>query len=763
MPIDFNKDGKSLEQQVADLDLNSSSEKRGPRDQGGKYVPPHLRSSSRSQNSDSLGDGASADSSHSRGGGQSRDNRDDGRHQQANDSDFSESGRRSNYSSRGGPSNRGGRGGGYSERDGVDNGSGPSYKSGGGGSRDPPRSSGRWEDRSDGNTRDWNDRSDSRRGNDRSGGPRGGRDSDVKESGRGGRWDALEEDREQGGSSRWGGGAGASSGGGGGGRYGGRGSDDSRGRSDRWSRPRDDENVDWSKPLPRSERVELELFGNSNTGINFDKYEDIPVEATGYDCPPCIHSFTDTSLGEIVENNIQLCKYDKPTPVQKYAIPVVLARRDLMACAQTGSGKTAAFLVPILSQIYNNGPQLSRQPPQQGGRFKQDRQFPIALVLAPTRELASQIYDEARKFAYRSPVRPCVVYGGADIGSQIRDLSRGCHLLVATPGRLVDMMERGRVAVDNVRFLVLDEADRMLDMGFEPQIRRIVEKDAMPQTGDRQTLMFSATFPKEIQMLAKDFLHDYIFLAVGRVGSTSENITQKVVWVEEEDKRSFLLDLLNANGADSLTVVFVETKKGADALEYFLYREGYPSTSIHGDRSQQEREDALRDFRDGKSPILVATAVAARGLDIPHVKHVINFDLPNDIEEYVHRIGRTGRVGNLGLATSFFNEKNKNIVKDLVEILSEAKQDVPSWLESLGYESRYTSSGPRRPPNKKFGGGSSFASRDYRQQPQEKRAGGGGGGRQGGGGGSYYGGSSSGSNYGGNYQSKSSAQDWWDN
>lgn len=208
---------------------------------------------------------------------------------------------------------------------------------------------------------------------------------------------------------------------------------------------------------------------------------------------------------------------------------------------------------------------------------------------------------------------------------------------------------------------MLDEADRMLDMGFEPQIRRIVEQDAMPKTGERQTLMFSATFPKEIQMLARDFLENYIFLAVGRVGSTSENITQKIVWVEEHDKRSFLLDLLNAAGLnkfqatesttaapEQLTLVFVETKRGADALEEFLYRDGYPVTSIHGDRSQREREDALKRFRSGKTPILVATAVAARGLDIPHVKHVINFDLPSDVEEYVHRIGRTGRMGNLG-------------------------------------------------------------------------------------------------------------------
>uniref|UniRef100_A0A673BS76 RNA helicase n=1 Tax=Sphaeramia orbicularis TaxID=375764 RepID=A0A673BS76_9TELE len=485
------------------------------------------------------------------------------------------------------------------------------------------------------------------------------------------------------------------------------------GGSSRWVDESTDD-TDWSKPTARNERLEHELFSGSNTGINFEKYDDIPVEATGQNCPEHIHSFQDVDLGEIIMGNICLSRYTRPTPVQKHAIPIVKSKRDLMACAQTGSGKTAAFLLPILSQIYSQGPGEALNATKDNVKLGCRKQFPISLVLAPTRELALQIYDEARKFSYRSRVRPCVVYGGADIGQQIRDLDRGCHLLVATPGRLVDMMERGKLGLDYCGYLVLDEADRMLDMGFEPQIRRIVEQDTMPPKGIRQTMMFSATFPKEIQILARDFLEDYIFLAVGRVGSTSENITQKVVWVEDSDKRSFLLDLLSATGEsskDSLTLVFVETKKGADALEDFLYREGYACTSIHGDRSQRDREEALNQFRSGKCPILVATAVAARGLDISNVKHVINFDLPSDIEEYVHRIGRTGRVGNLGLATSFFNDKNGNITKDLLDILVEAKQEVPSWLESLAYEHQHKSSNRGR--SKRFSGG--FGARDYRQ------------------------------------------------
>lgn len=534
----------------------------------------------------------------------------------------------------------------------------------------------------------------------------------------------------------------------------------------RWGDRTDED--DWSKPLPPSERLEQELFSGGNTGINFEKYDDIPVEATGSNCPPHIENFSDVEMGEIIMGNIELTRYTRPTPVQKHAIPIIKEKRDLMACAQTGSGKTAAFLLPILSQIYTDGPGEALKAMKENGRYGRRKQYPISLVLAPTRELAVQIYEEARKFSYRSRVRPCVVYGGADTVQQIRDLERGCHLLVATPGRLVDMMERGKIGLDFCKYLVLDEADRMLDMGFEPQIRRIVEQDTMPPKGIRHTMMFSATFPKEIQMLARDFLDEYIFLAVGRVGSTSENITQKVVWVEELDKRSFLLDLLNATGKDSLTLVFVETKKGADALENFLFQEGYACTSIHGDRSQKDREEALHQFRSGKRPILVATAVAARGLDISNVKHVINFDLPSDIEEYVHRIGRTGRVGNLGLATSFFNERNLNITKDLLDLLVEAKQEVPSWLENMAYEHHYK--GSSRGRSKRFSGG--FGARDYRQssgsvnsgfnsnRASSSRSGGNSHNNRGFGGGGY-GGFYNNDGYGGNYNSQT--VDWWGN
>ena len=312
--------------------------------------------------------------------------------------------------------------------------------------------------------------------------------------------------------------------------------------------------------------------------------------------------------------------------------------------------------------------------------------------MAPTRELVNQIHEEARKFAYRSWVRPAVVYGGAPSGEQLKALSRGCDLLSAAPGRLCDFIDRGKISLANVKYLVLDEADRMLDMGFEPQIRKIVQGCDMPNVMNRQTLLFSATFPREIQLLARDFLKDEIFLSVGRVGSTSENITQSIEWAEDFEKKSVLLDILEAEiKPNSRTLIFVETKRMADVLCDFLLQNSLRATAIHGDRDQREREYALNTFKLGHNPLMVATAVAARGLDIPNVSLVVNYDLPSDIDDYVHRIGRTGRAGNTGNAISFFNQSNFNIVKGLIELLREAKQEVPQFLEQASYHATFSS------------------------------------------------------------------------
>ncbi|CAM0873918.1 unnamed protein product [Alopecurus aequalis] len=477
-----------------------------------------------------------------------------------------------------------------------------------------------------------------------------------------------------------------------------------------------------------------------NTGINFDAYEDIPVETSGQEVPPAVGTFAEIDLGGALNENIRRCKYVRPTPVQRHAIPISLAGRDLMACAQTGSGKTAAFCFPIISGIMR-GPPVQR--PLRGGSRTA---CPLALILSPTRELSMQIHEEAKKFSYQTGVRVVVAYGGAPITQQLRDLERGVDILVATPGRLVDLLERARVSLQSIRYLALDEADRMLDMGFEPQVRRIVEQMDMPPRGVRQTLLFSATFPAEIQRMASDFLENYIFLAVGRVGSSTELIAQRVEFVQEADKRSHLMDLLHAqrDSADqakqALTLVFVETKRGADSLENWLCTNGFPATSIHGDRNQQEREYALRSFKSGQTPILVATDVAARGLDIPHVAHVVNFDLPNDIDDYVHRIGRTGRAGKSGVATAFFNDNNSSMAKALTDLMTESNQEVPAWLTRYAARPSYGGGGGGGRNRRGGGGGSRFGGRDFRKESSSFGKGGDYGGSSGGAGGSSYGG-----------------------
>ncbi|KAG1042069.1 hypothetical protein G6F43_011971 [Rhizopus delemar] len=427
--------------------------------------------------------------------------------------------------------------------------------------------------------------------------------------------------------------------------------------------------VDENGMASRNEELEKELFENDEQqgAIDFSKYEKIPVK------------FDEADLHPVMKENIRLARYTNPTPVQTYSIPIVTRGKDLMACAQTGSGKTAAFLVPTLSALFAKAKELAkpRPAPYETRYYKAE---PLVLIIAPTRELCSQIFDECRKFTYRSSLRPCAVYGGADIFSQLRQLERGCDILAASPGRLMDFIDRGKIGLDRVKYLIIDEADRMLDMGFEAVIRAIVQKKNM--NPEHQTLLYSATFPRAIRALARDFLRaDYLFLKVGRVGGTSTSITQRVIYVSEDQKRETLRNLLNGL-PPSRTLIFVETKRSADSLDQFLYERSFPSTSIHGDRTQMEREDALLAFKSGKCPLLVATAVAARGIDIRNVMHVVNYDLPGDIDEYIHRIGRTARVGKSGLATSFYNERSESLAHDLTKLLKECQQEIPDFLQS---------------------------------------------------------------------------------
>ena len=304
---------------------------------------------------------------------------------------------------------------------------------------------------------------------------------------------------------------------------------------------------------------------------------------------------------------------------------------------------------------------------------------PIVLILAPTRELAQQVDEVASDFCPRINCRHCCLFGGSGRGPQIAELRRSPALVVATPGRLIDFMTQEIVTMERVNFLVLDEADRMLDMGFEPQIRQIIEKIRT----DRQTIMFSATWPKEIRKLASDFLVDPIHMVIGSNELTTNSAIKQVIEkVEEYEKLSKVLEYLQGK-TDKKVIIFTKTKRSADQLADNLYAKGMKAMSIHGDKPQTERDYVLSKFKTAKTGVLVATDVAARGLDVSDIDIVINYDFPGDIESYIHRIGRTARGNKEGIAITYFTDENKNMSRKLYKVLVQAKQEVPQWLEEI--------------------------------------------------------------------------------
>ncbi|CAM9795581.1 unnamed protein product, partial [Choristocarpus tenellus] len=312
--------------------------------------------------------------------------------------------------------------------------------------------------------------------------------------------------------------------------------------------------------------------------------------------------------------------------------------------------------------------------------YLQQGDGPIVLVVAPTRELAVQIKEECDKFGHSSDIKNTCVYGGVPKRGQVIDLQRGVEIVIATPGRLIDLLEAGKTNLRRVTYLVLDEADRMLDMGFEPQIRKIVSQ-IRP---DRQTLMWSATWPKEVQALARDFLHNYYQVTVGSLElSANKDIKQYIECIEDFNKYRSLSKYLQEHNNSGRVLIFVETKKGCDALTRSLRQDGWQARCIHGDKSQEERDYVLREFKEGKFLMLVATDVAARGLDVKDIRMVINFDFPNNMEDYIHRIGRCGRAGAKGTAVSFFGSKNSRNARELIKILSDSGNEVPGDLNQM--------------------------------------------------------------------------------
>ncbi|XP_032833559.1 putative ATP-dependent RNA helicase DDX5 isoform X1 [Petromyzon marinus] len=395
------------------------------------------------------------------------------------------------------------------------------------------------------------------------------------------------------------------------------------------------------------------------------------ITVKGQSCPKPVFSFEEASFPSYVMDVIKQLNFKEPTPIQAQGWPLALSGQDMVGIAMTGSGKTLAYLLPAIVHI-NHQPFLERGD------------GPVVLVLAPTRELAQQVQQVAQDYGRLSRIKSTCVYGGAPKGPQLRDLERGVEICIATPGRLIDFLESGKTNLRRCTYLVLDEADRMLDMGFEPQIRTIVDQ-IRP---DRQTLMWSATWPREVRQLAEDFLKSYIQINVGSIElSANHNILQIVDVCMDSEKDSKLIRLMEEIMAEkeNKTIIFVETKRRVDDLTRRMRRDGWPAMCIHGDKSQPERDWVLSEFRTGKAPILIATDVASRGLDVEDIKFVINYDYPNSSEDYVHRIGRTARSTNKGTAYTFFTPSNLRQANDLVNVLREANQAInPKLLELAG-------------------------------------------------------------------------------
>jgi ATP-dependent RNA helicase RhlE len=381
-------------------------------------------------------------------------------------------------------------------------------------------------------------------------------------------------------------------------------------------------------------------------------------------------AFSTFGLAEPILSAVREAGYDVPTPIQTQTIPLAMAGRDIVGIAQTGTGKTAAFALPLLHRLA----EAPRRPERRTARI---------LVLSPTRELAAQIEESVRSYGKRLKVTTALVIGGVSMGRQVRALANGVDVLIATPGRLLDLVSEGAARLDHVEALVLDEADQMLDMGFLPDVRRIIAKT--PQK--RQTLLFSATMPEAIAELSAAMLNDPARVAVTPVGRTADRVAQRLIHVDRGAKPAALVELL-AEEKPARVLVFTRTKHGADKVVRDLARAGIAAGAIHGNKSQGQRERALAAFRDGEAPILVATDIAARGIDVSGVSHVVNYDLPNVPETYVHRIGRTARAGAEGIAISLCDGDEVPFLRDIETLI---RQRIPAT------DRRTEPAGPPRP------------------------------------------------------------------
>lgn len=396
------------------------------------------------------------------------------------------------------------------------------------------------------------------------------------------------------------------------------------------------------------------------------------IKIRGLNCPKPVLKWSQFGLPVPTMNVINSLGYEKPSSIQAQAIPAIMSGRDVIGVAKTGSGKTMAFLLPLFRQIKDQRPLLKHEGP-------------MALVMTPTRELAVQIYRECKPFLKALNLRAVCAYGGSPIKDQIADLKRGAEIVVCTPGRMIDLLaaNSGRVInLHRVTYLVLDEADRMFDMGFEPQVMKIIN-NIRP---DKQTVLFSATFPRQMEVLARKTLKKAVEIIVGARSVVAPEITQIVEIHTEATKFTRLLELLGEfynTSFDSRALIFVDRQESADLLLKDLMQRGYPCLSIHGGKDQIDRDSAIADFKSGVTSLLIATSVAARGLDVKQLKLVVNYDAPNHMEDYVHRVGRTGRAGNTGTAVTFVEPGQDRAAVDIAKALKLSKVEVPKKLQDI--------------------------------------------------------------------------------
>lgn len=401
-------------------------------------------------------------------------------------------------------------------------------------------------------------------------------------------------------------------------------------------------------------------------------------------------TFNELHLIEPILKALRQEGYHKPTPIQAQSIPPILQGKDLLGCAQTGTGKTAAFAIPILQLLEKQGPR---------GKYRN----PIrTLILTPTRELAIQIGESFEAYGRHLPIKHTVIFGGVSQKRQTDDLRRGPDILVATPGRLLDLMGQGFIDLRQLDLFVLDEADRMLDMGFVHDVKKIIAK--LPQ--ERQSLFFSATMPPDIVSLADRILNNPIKVEVAPVSSTADTIQQSVYYVDKGNKKALLNHILQDAAIES-ALVFTRTKHGANKVTKDLAKAGITAEAIHGNKSQNARQNALKNFKNRRTRVLVATDIAARGIDVDDLSHVINFELPNVPETYVHRIGRTGRAGASGVAYSFCDQEEKAYLRDIHKLIDKRipiVEDHPFPIGTLAPKSAEEGSNPRReqPKQKQF-------------------------------------------------------------